>query len=296
MKSKRRYSGNDKHLGPFTWSRHNDDGWRPLGFVLSSGGEEESHGGCHLQLHGFARTLIVELPQIVKPWRRWVDCSKYEWAKGPNAGYWDQHANEYGFRLSDGFLQVFMGPQTHDSVTTKSWCTHLPWTQWRHIRHSLYDAKGEHFWSDWDRPRRAPLRDNWSVRQTVEKACPAVTFEFDDYDGQRIQAVTRIEERVWKFGVGWFKWLSLFRPDKVRRSLDISFSAEVGPEKGSWKGGTMGHGIDMLPGELHEAAFRRYCEQEQRAKGRRYRITFVGQVARPEPAGDEAKANQVVPA
>jgi len=32
----------------------------------------------------------------------------------------------------------------------------------------------------------------------------------------------------------------------------------------------------MEPGELHEAAFRRYCDQEHRSKYSRYRITFVG--------------------
>jgi hypothetical protein len=33
--------------------------------------------------------------------------------------------------------------------------------------------------------------------------------------------------------------------------------------KGSWKGGTVGHSIAMLPGELHGAAFARYCEQHE---------------------------------
>lgn len=28
-----------------------------------------------------------------------------------------------------------------------------------------------------------------------------------------------------------------------------------------WKGGTTGHAINMLSGELHEAAFRRYCAE-----------------------------------
>lgn len=37
---------------------------------------------------------------------------------------------------------------------------------------------------------------------------------------------------------GWFKWLSWFGRPKIRRSLDIQFSSETGPEKGSWKGGT----------------------------------------------------------
>lgn len=101
-------------------------------------------------------------------------------------------------------------------------------------------------------------------------------FLIDDHDGERITATTHIEEREWKFGEGWFRWLSLFRRNMVRRSLSISFDKECGPEKGSWKGGTMGTGIDMLPGELHEAAFRRYCEQDHSSKYRRYRVTFVG--------------------
>lgn len=54
----------------------------------------------------------------------------------------------------------------------------------------------------------------------------------------------------------------------VRRSLDIQFSGETGTRKGSWKGGTVGHSIDMLPGELHEAAFRRYCSE--------HKMAFVG--------------------
>ena len=73
-----------------------------------------------------------------------------------------------------------------------------------------------------------------------------------------------------------FAWLSIFRRAKIRRSLSLTFSEEVGPEKGSWKGGLMGTGIEMLPGELHEAAFRRYCEQEHRGKGGKYCIKFIG--------------------
>jgi hypothetical protein len=42
----------------------------------------------------------------------------------------------------------------------------------------------------------------------------------------------------------------------------MRFSSEVGERKGSWKGGTIGHSITLLPNELHEAGFRRYCEKE----------------------------------
>lgn len=107
-------------------------------------------------------------------------------------------------------------------------------------------------------------------------AVPKAIFEFEDYDGKRIKATTHIAEWEWKFGEGSFKWLSIFRKPKIRRSLDIQFSEEVGPEKGSWKGGTIGHSIDMTEGELHESAFRRYCEQEHNSKHRQYKIKFVG--------------------
>lgn len=117
------------------------------------------------------------------------------------------------------------------------------------------------------------FNDQWKAQERVPKA----HFGFEDYDGEMIIASTYIEEMEWKFGTGWFKWLRFFRKSKVRRSLDLHFSAEVGPEKGSWKGGTTGHGIEMLDGELHEQAFRRYCATEHDARhGKKYRLRFIG--------------------
>lgn len=273
MSAYNRLTDSDRHFGPIDIGSR-DAHWRPLGITIQSGDSENA--GCGLYLRALGWTVRVRLPAIIKPWRNWVSTGHYEWASSPSAGYWDVHPNEFGFRVSDGFLQVFLGPQTMDSTTTKSWSKFLPWTQWRHIRRSLFDEKGEHFWTEWDRPRGFCLRDAWTSRTAIEAACPAAIFEIDDFDGQRIRVTTRIEEREWRFGTGWFRWLSLFRPAKVRRSLDIDFASECGPEKGSWKGGTMGTGIDMLPGELHEEAFRRYCDEDHRSKYRPYRVTYVG--------------------
>ena len=97
-------------------------------------------------------------------------------------------------------------------------------------------------------------------------------FAFKDFDGEELTARTTIEEREWRFGVGWFAWLSLFRKPKISRYLEIAFSGETGKRKGSWKGGTTGHSIEMLPGELHESAFRRYCTEHD--------MTFVAAVNR----------------
>ena len=100
-------------------------------------------------------------------------------------------------------------------------------------------------------------------------ATRSYVHHFDDFDGERIECTTMIEEREWLRGAKWTEWLSLFYPPKVRRSLELEFSKETGSRKGSWKGGTMGHSIDLEPGELHESGFRRYCAKNG--------MTFVGE-------------------
>lgn len=265
-KNRRRWSDNDRYFGPFTYAKENRSSWT-WAIVLSSADDEDR--GNTLRFSGFGRTLIVTLPEIIKPWADWVDTSKYDWAHpSPNGGYWDIQRRQFGFSVSEGFLQVFLGPQTGDRSTTKSWCKFLPWTQWRFVRHSMYDTTGTHFWTEPQRVKGQPY--DFEARREAQETCPSRTFAFLDFDGEDLTATTQIEEREWLFGEGWFKWLSWFRRPMIRRSLDIRFSGETGHRKGSWKGGTVGHSIDMEPGELHEAAFRRYCEAHD--------MTYIGPV------------------
>ena len=260
---KRRYSGNDRHFGPFTYSIHNGQGWRPFGLMLDSGGDHEDSGnnGCNLKLHGFGRTLIVELPRLLPDFRiKHVPTS-------------------YGFTFSDKTLHVHYGPQTHDSITTKSKCFFLPFLNWRFVRQSWYGPTGQHIETLWETKSKEVRRAQWDWRHEFEKTLVKTRFEIEDYDGKRIGVSTHIEEREWRFGTGLFSWLSLFRSAKISRTLDISFDHEVGPEKGSWKGGLIGTSIVMEPGELHEAAFRRYCDMEHRDKSGKYRIKLIGPIA-----------------
>lgn len=262
-----RWSDNDRYFGPFTYARDRK-GYRPIAALIDSG-DGDDYPGCRLRWSAFGHTLILAIPAIIKPWRQWVDTSRYEWSRGPGSGYWDTHRREYGFSYSEGFLQVFLGRQTGDSSTTQDWCKHLPWTQWRHVRRSFYGLDGEHVATLPD-TGKSYLGDpgRWDRERAIEDATPTVSFAFRDFDGEALTAMTKVEEREWRFGEGWFKWLSLFRRPKIRRSLDLWFSGETGKRKGSWKGGTIGHSIDMRPGELHEAAFRRYCGEHQ--------MTFIG--------------------
>lgn len=260
----RRLTDNDHRFGPVTWGH--TPTWRPWRLVWSSG--EEDYPGNSLTVSAFGRVVRVAMPNILKPYRirhkaRW-DAETI--ARLGRDWYEETFPNEYGFSLHDGFLQLFYGPQTGDSINTKDWCAHLPWTQWRFVRLSRYDADGQHFWTE---------TRQWAEDRAKKDACPKVRFQLQDFDGEWIVATTAIEEMEWAFGTGWFKWLSIFRPAKIRRYLDIDLDKETGPEKGSWKGGTLGTSIEMRHGELHEAAMRRFCQQEHRSKSGRYHMHFV---------------------
>lgn len=271
-----RLTDNDRRLGPLTYARCNSS-WRPLRLVYSSGASEDEAGPNTLTVYAFGWVARLNLPRLLDDYRVRHVAQSWDAATVERMGrnwYEKRFPREYGFSLSDGFLQVFLGAQTHDSTTTQSWSKHLPWTQWRFHRFSLYGKAGAEFWTQIEK-RGQKFRD-FEVQHKATAACPKTAFLIDDFDGERIKVTTHIEEREWKFGEKWFSWLSMFRRNMVRRCLSIEFDKECGPEKGSWKGGLMGTGIDMLPGELHEAAFRRYCEQEHRSKYRTYRITFVG--------------------
>lgn len=261
-----RWSDSDRHLGPITvaW------GQPEFGLVLRSKGDEDAP--AYGRLHLSRLTVLWPMPSwLIRPHREKIIAKSWDAGTVERLGrdwYWQIDRRAYGFTVSDGTLFLKFGRQTGDSWTDQSRCIFLPWKEWRHVRHSFYDMDGDLF-------ADVPDRD-WDARQMLEVACPTVRFQFRDFDGEEITATTRIEERQWKRGEGRFKWLSWFVRDKVRRSLDIRFSAEVGERKGSWKGGTIGTGIEMLPGELHEAAFRRYCGQNG--------MTFIGRAEAVEGA------------
>jgi len=263
---RRRWGDNDHYFGPFTYAR--DTTYKHLAIDLSSADDEGS--GCSLRFSGFGHTLIIGLPGIIRPYRQKV-VAHWDEATIARMGrdwYWSVDRRRYGFSYSEGHLSIHYGRETHDSSTDRRWGMFLPWTQWRHVRRSFYGTHGEHVATLPDSGKSYRLDGGrWERERAIEDATPTVAFNFLDFDSEALIAVTKIEEREWHFGTGWFKWLSLFRKPMVRRSLDISFSGETGQRKGSWKGGTIGHSIEMLPGELHEAAFRRYCAE--------HRMTFV---------------------
>lgn len=59
---------------------------------------------------------------------------------------------------------------------------------------------------------------------------------------QRVTATVKVEEREWR---PWLTmWCPIFR--KISRTIAVDFSGEVGERAGSWKGGTVGCGYELL--------------------------------------------------
>lgn len=252
------WSDNDVHFGPFTYSSDRGKSYRRLGFEITSGAGE--YPGCALRLYLYVGTFLIGLPQaVLKPHVTRVKAlywSAEDIARIGRDWYEEVHARHYGIIYAERTLHVHYGPETMDSSTSKSRCYFIPWMERRMVRHSLYTPEGALF---------ANLSGigNWQTEHILRDACPVLKFRFNDFDGEEIVATCRVEEREWKHGTSWCKWISLFRRPEIVRSLNLQFSAEVGERKGSWKGGTVGHGITMKSDESVPDAFRRYCEEQK---------------------------------
>lgn len=212
-----------------------------------------------LSLAIFGRGCRIKLPPLIKPIERTVKT---------NAGtYVDYTQRRYGFYLFDNsHLVVAYGNASDNSSEEQAWSCFVPWSAARFIRTSYYDAAGDKIiLTHWDgkKPGRGGFETFRKQRAEVDALENKTVFAFADTDGEEILATASVEEREWRLGTGIFRWLYFFRRPRIRKSLNLEFSAEVGAKKGSWKGGIVGHGIDMQPGESVRHCWARYCDDHK---------------------------------
>jgi len=225
-------------------------------FMLSSG-DGDDYPECTLNIVLFGWGITLNLPPIIKPGICKVR-GQYNYDEFIECRYsvylFENHFNVCYGRGDANFHRDIFGEE-------QRWSFFLPWNEQRHVRHSLYDLEGKEVFTQWETSSKEVRRCQYELFRAEEAKVPKAVFKFLDFDGEEIESTTHIEEREWHRGDKWCKWLSLFFKPLIRRSLDIRFNKETGPRKGSWKGGTIGHGIELETGELHEAGFRRYCQQ-----------------------------------
>jgi len=134
----------------------------------------------------------------------------------------------YGINISGRHLTIYTGLDD-GKPRNGFWLYEWPWRRWHHVRHEVLTPSEVH-------PYLYTLRNKQIQIRTAK---------------------IQVEEREWR----WMWKASSFK--KVQRYIDIKFNDEVGEQTGSWKGGTIGCGFNMLKGETPLQCLRR-MENERR--------------------------------
>lgn len=131
----------------------------------------------------------------------------------------------------------------------KSYCFNMPWAwDWVRTSNLREDGTWEH---EYRHNRKDFYLDKW--KGFIKYETFPYTYTLKKGTVQNRLATVKTEEREWRWRA--FKWLPW--PRMIRRTINIDFDGEVGERTGSWKGGTVGCGWDLLKGETPEQALRR---------------------------------------
>ena len=126
----------------------------------------------------------------------------------------------------------------------------LPW-DYEHIKHEVMRPDGS-----W-----VPAVGCWEDKEPDGRWTETYPYRYVLRSGeiQERNATISVERREWR--QRWLQWLPLF--SKKSKSIDIHFDNEIGERTGSWKGGVVGTGYNMLHGESPLECLRR-MESEHR--------------------------------
>lgn len=122
---------------------------------------------------------------------------------------------------------------------------HLPWDR-VHIKHEVRRPDGSWvpYVGTYERDKEPDGRwiATYPYRYTLKSG-----------EVQERQATIYVDRMEWR--QKWLKWCPYFATK--RKSISVEFDGEVGERTGSWKGGTIGCGYEMRPGELPIDTLRR---------------------------------------
>ena len=204
-------------------------GWRSKQFELTyrSRGYDYENAELHISLFGWHSMFRL-------PWKH----KKMDWYR---------EEKKYGLSVFEKTLYAYWG------WNCKSWefpfVTYGSCVRWERYKGAadayFYCSERKEFW------------ETHPYKMKYEGGCQEpTTWEYDytdPYDGAVVPCKFWVEEMEWR--PKWLKWTKRFA--KVRRYIEVEFSQEMGPRKGSWKGGTLGCGYEMLPNEHPTACIQR---------------------------------------
>lgn len=147
----------------------------------------------------------------------------------------------YDIEKGYGFSFTYDGLHWHWGEKTKVYW--YPWT-WDHYRTAILRPDGT-IWQDFSRLFGS------DVPPALKEAHP-YNYLMRDGTVQSCTATVYGNEMEWRLRCAkWLPW-----PRKVSRSINVSFSAALGPGVDTWKGGVLGTGYAWAPGESMQQALR----------------------------------------
>ena len=209
-------------------------GWHDWKFEITyqECGYESPYGELHISLFG------------------WYSIFKMPW-KSRRFPDGDCDAPRWGVAIHSDTFWVYKGGDGNMGGGSRWWTWDLPWFTWEHVRHDVQCNLGDEDAPDirlvpYDHLQR--LNDGKYIPLEENELVYKYHYDYtDSHDGTVVPCTFWVEEREWRRK--WFKTFGWDATRRVSKYIEISFKDEVGPKKGSWKGGVMGCSYDLLPSE-----------------------------------------------
>ena len=149
-----------------------------------------------------------------------------------------------GYNVERGYGFSFTSDALHWHWGEKTRLFWYPWT-WDHYRTTILRPDGSHWksgkglYGDEIPPAlKEQHRYNYLMRDGEVQSCTATVHGV---------------EREWRLRCAkWLPW-----PRKIQRTIDVSFSEQLGSGRGSWKGGVLGTGYNWQHGDTMQQALRK---------------------------------------
>jgi hypothetical protein len=146
---------------------------------------------------------------------------------------------KYGISIHSNTFWIYRGGKGNMNGGNKWWTWYIPFITKEWVRTSILLNDGS-----WENETKGNRKDFYKDEWKEKQKCWEYNYT-DSYDGKVVPTKIYVDEREWR--PKWLTWTSLFA--KKIRTIDIHFSEEVGSRKGSWKGGVLGCGYNLLPNE-----------------------------------------------
>ena len=158
----------------------------------------------------------------------------------------------YGFAIHYDTFWIYKGGDYQDGQCQNQWIAwYLPFFSWEFDGHWIKDKHRTMVKMDRERLGNEDGMHPFDFRKMMAYSeTHPYTYVLKNGTVQNRTATCTIEKRKWHR-----KWFPMFTREST--TIDIEFNDEVGERTGSWKGGTLGCGYEMLPDDTIESCLRR---------------------------------------